>query len=302
MAPAVTRGDPTRLRKHDVVSPCPHAFTEACWRWSRSVAGRRRIGGRFTTRRSGPVEKKIIWYRLSAKLPEIAPADAAEDPRPLRARVKSPQTMVAGIKDEEKPAPMIWTPEPAGPRAPKPVALPNVIAVAPARVLRPFVPPPEMSSPRPPPNSPTHRVSTRAAAQSRPDRGVGLQACAARLRAAARRAHGSPGRAPPARSARGARHGRGAQCPAVDARDFTPAPARLRSADEEGRPQRSRRTARSPGCGARSLRKTPRRCRKGSIVPPRRPEDRTAPGVPPTLPRSAPLRLRPRRPRWPSSG
>src|SRR5712692_9307406 len=49
-----------------------------------------------------PNEKKIVWYRLSATLPEISPKDAVEDPRPLRARVKSAQTMVAGVKDEEK--------------------------------------------------------------------------------------------------------------------------------------------------------------------------------------------------------
>src|SRR5882724_9689624 len=88
-------------------------------------------------------EKKIIWYRLSAKLPDIDPTEAAKDPRPLRARVKSAQTIAARVKDEEKPAPFIWTAEPPAP-APKPVALPNVVAVAPPRVLRPFVPPPEV--------------------------------------------------------------------------------------------------------------------------------------------------------------
>jgi TonB family protein len=88
-----------------------------------------------------PHDKKIIWYRFSDKLPEIAPA-ATKDSRPMRARVKSPQTMAAGTADEEKPAPMIWAPD-AIPE-PKPVALPNVVAVAPKRPLHPFATPPDI--------------------------------------------------------------------------------------------------------------------------------------------------------------
>jgi protein TonB len=90
-----------------------------------------------------PYEKKIVWYRLADKLPEIAPSVDPGDSRPLRARVKSPQTMVAGAKDDPTAGPMIWVPDAPPAPVPKPVDLPNVVAVAPPKLLRPFVPPPE---------------------------------------------------------------------------------------------------------------------------------------------------------------
>src|SRR5450631_1240562 len=58
-----------------------------------------------------PYEKKIIWYSLQDRLPEIAPADARSGARAARARVKAPQTMVAGARDDARPAPLIWAPE-----------------------------------------------------------------------------------------------------------------------------------------------------------------------------------------------
>jgi len=88
-----------------------------------------------------PNEKKIVWYSLREKLPEIAPADAPPTQRPPRARVKAPQTMVAGARDHARPAPLIWAPEPEA-AAPKQMPLPNVVAVAPPKVVRPFVAPP----------------------------------------------------------------------------------------------------------------------------------------------------------------
>src|ERR1035437_8878519 len=77
-----------------------------------------------------PNEKRIVWYSLREKLPEIAPADAALDARPARARVKRPETMVAGARDDARPAPLIWAPEPEV-APPKVMPLPNVVAVAP---------------------------------------------------------------------------------------------------------------------------------------------------------------------------
>ena len=59
-----------------------------------------------------PNEKRIVWYSLREKLPEIAPADLLPDARPARARVKAPQTIVAGARDDARPAPLIWAPEP----------------------------------------------------------------------------------------------------------------------------------------------------------------------------------------------
>ncbi len=47
-----------------------------------------------------PNEKQIVWYSLREKLPEIAPAETKPDARPARARVKAPQTMVAGARDD----------------------------------------------------------------------------------------------------------------------------------------------------------------------------------------------------------
>jgi protein TonB len=91
-----------------------------------------------------PYEKKIVWYRLADKLPEIAPSVDTRDSRPLRARVKSAQTLVAGARDTPNPGPMIWVPDAPPVPAPKPVDLPNVVAVAAPKLLRPFVPPPEM--------------------------------------------------------------------------------------------------------------------------------------------------------------
>ena len=87
-------------------------------------------------------EKQIVWYSLREKLPEIAPADTKPDPRPARARLKAPQTMVAGARDDAKAATLIWAPEPEL-AAPKAMPLPNVVAAAPPKVVRPFVAPAE---------------------------------------------------------------------------------------------------------------------------------------------------------------
>src|ERR1035438_7140387 len=86
-----------------------------------------------------PYEKRIVWYSLQEKLPEIAPANTQADARAARARVKAPQTMVAGARDDARPAPLIWVPEPEV-SAPKEVPLPNVVAVTP-KVVRPFLAP-----------------------------------------------------------------------------------------------------------------------------------------------------------------
>src|ERR1700730_5170678 len=71
-----------------------------------------------------PNEKKIVWYSLQEKLPEIGPADTQRDARLPRARVKAPQAMVAGARDDGRPAPLIWAPEPEV-AAPKALPLPN---------------------------------------------------------------------------------------------------------------------------------------------------------------------------------
>jgi TonB family protein len=96
-----------------------------------------------------PSEKKIVWYNLREKLPEVAPADAPADPRPPRARVKFDQTLVSGPKDDDRPPQMIFLPDTPidppiapPPDLPKPAPLPNVVAVAAPKPVRLFVPPP----------------------------------------------------------------------------------------------------------------------------------------------------------------
>ena len=105
-----------------------------------------------------PNEKKIVWYNLREKLPEVAPADAHPDPRPPRARVKFDQAVVSGAKENDRPPQMIWTPEPpVAPAVSPPVRLPNVVAVGPApKLVRAFVAPPTQPRPEisPPPALP----------------------------------------------------------------------------------------------------------------------------------------------------
>jgi TonB family protein len=109
-----------------------------------------------------PYEKRIVWYSLQEKLPEIAPADTQADARPARARVKAPQTMVAGARDDERTAPLIWAPEPEV-AAPKEMPLPNVVAVTPPKVVRPFLAPPVKAA-DPPPAAPLPDAPNVAAA------------------------------------------------------------------------------------------------------------------------------------------
>jgi len=96
-----------------------------------------------------PSEKKIIWYHLSEKLPDISPTDAPLDPRPPRATVKAKQTIVSGPKDQEGATQRIWMPAPEV-ATPKPLPLPNVIAVAPPKIVKQFVAPEDvMQRPKP---------------------------------------------------------------------------------------------------------------------------------------------------------
>jgi TonB family protein len=139
--PIVIRSNRTRLRSamSFAVSACVHGSVLALVIFGgRSPAVKPRS---LYDQEIRPFEKKIVWYRLSDRLPEIAP-EAAER-RPLRARIKSPQTLVAGARDDATPAPMIYAPEPPEP-TPKPVELPNVIAIAPPKPVRPFVAPPDV--------------------------------------------------------------------------------------------------------------------------------------------------------------
>src|ERR1035441_4050220 len=137
----VYRGTISRVRSSFSfgVSGCVHGCVLAWVILGGSVQPRERAQSLYD-REIRPYEKKIVWYSLQEKLPEIAPADTQADARAARARVKAPQTMVAGDRDDARAAPLIWAPEPEA-AAPKEVPLPNVVAVTP-KVVRPFLAPP----------------------------------------------------------------------------------------------------------------------------------------------------------------
>lgn len=88
-----------------------------------------------------PYEKHLVWYDLRKKLPDVGPAAAKKETRPLRARVKFPQSIVAGEKDLAVPPQLIRMDAPKI-DLPKALDLPNVLAVAPPpKPVKPFQPP-----------------------------------------------------------------------------------------------------------------------------------------------------------------
>ena len=94
-----------------------------------------------------PHEKRIIWYSLRDRLPDISPTDAPKNSQPPRAREKFNQTIVAGAKDVPGPRQMISMPAPEI-KIPDLLPLPNVVAVTPPpRPVRPFTAPVEKPTP-----------------------------------------------------------------------------------------------------------------------------------------------------------
>ena len=88
-----------------------------------------------------PNEKHLVWYNLRDKLPDVGSGKARKDKRPLRAKVKFRQNLVAGVKDLPAPPQLIRMPAPQI-VLPKELALPNMLAVAPPpRPVKPFQPP-----------------------------------------------------------------------------------------------------------------------------------------------------------------
>src|SRR5690349_5870565 len=84
-----------------------------------------------------PYEKHIVWYNLRDKLPDVSPAATGKVQRQPRSRRIFNQSIVAGEKDNARPPQMIRVDAPAI-ELPKPLALPNVLAVAAARPVRAF--------------------------------------------------------------------------------------------------------------------------------------------------------------------
>jgi TonB family protein len=86
--------------------------------------------------------RKIIWYSLKERLPEVRPP-ARKDVGPPRARTNAAQTLVAGARDTPAPPQLIWTPAPAI-ETRQVLPSPNVVALAaPAKPVRDFTLPPE---------------------------------------------------------------------------------------------------------------------------------------------------------------
>jgi TonB family protein len=115
-----------------------------------------------------PHEKEIIWYHPSGTLPSIKPAESHMDPRPVRAREKADQTIVAGKKDGSAKQ-MIYLPNAPEVELPKPVPLPNVVAATPPppKSLRAFVTPapkPVVRAPITLPEAPVQNAASSIAA------------------------------------------------------------------------------------------------------------------------------------------
>jgi TonB family protein len=115
-------------------------------------------------------EKEIVWYRLPDRLPEVSPPAAAAraDRRPLRATRKSEQRIVAGVRDDNRPPQLVYSPLPEV-AVPPPMPLPNVLAMEAKAPLRPFTPPSETKIVAPAPALPdAEAVSLHGAAAAGP--------------------------------------------------------------------------------------------------------------------------------------
>ena len=163
-----------------------------------------------------PYESHIIWYNLRKKLPEVKPAEAA-DAKPPRALRRFQQQIVAGQIELPRPPQLIRVPAPQIPLA-QPLKLPNLLAVAPSKPVRPFAPPPERARPpeaRPLPAAPqihdsaSPRESGAGSGDAAPSPAAVHPAGAAQIRAGAHcvagRAGGRGGRANGGNAAHSAR-------------------------------------------------------------------------------------------------
>jgi hypothetical protein len=59
-----------------------------------------------------PNEKHLVWYNLKDKLPDVGSGHLRKERRPLRAKVKFRQNVVAGVKDLPAPPQLIRMPAP----------------------------------------------------------------------------------------------------------------------------------------------------------------------------------------------
>jgi TonB family protein len=102
-----------------------------------------------------PSEKHIVWYKLSDRLPDVSQPETRRDARPLRARTRFNQNLVAGPRDNARPPQLILAPAPEI-NLSRPLPLPNIVAVSPVRPPAfPFIAPPiKPRAPSPAPSLP----------------------------------------------------------------------------------------------------------------------------------------------------
>ncbi len=132
--------EPLRSSMPFVVSGWIHGFLLACVALSPARGPAPRS---LYEQEIQPHEKRIIWYSLRDRLPDISPAASRKGPGPPRAREKFDQTIVAGAKDIRGPKQFISMPAPEI-KTPDPLPLPNIVGVSPPpRPIKPFVAPAE---------------------------------------------------------------------------------------------------------------------------------------------------------------
>jgi TonB family protein len=91
-------------------------------------------------------ETKLVWYEFKKQLPDVRPLQSKAETKPLRAKERAPQQIVASRKDAPKRTQIIQTDAPEL-KETKQFELPNVLAVRMPQIARPFVAPPEAAPP-----------------------------------------------------------------------------------------------------------------------------------------------------------
>ncbi len=91
-------------------------------------------------------EEKLVWYKFK-ELPDVTPPGAKPERKPLRAMVRAKQQIVATRRNAPKRTQMVWTPAPELPES-KPIESPNILAIRPPEITKPFVAPPDIQKPR----------------------------------------------------------------------------------------------------------------------------------------------------------
>jgi len=114
-------------------------------------------------------ESKLVWYKFNKALPNVSPARAEAEPKPVRAEVQAQQQIVAAPKNAPKRAQIVFVDAPVL-REIAPLESPNVLALRMPAIKPPvkaFVPPdivkPELAKVELPPDAPKIAAQTPSA-------------------------------------------------------------------------------------------------------------------------------------------